>query len=167
MRRVILYSADKTNLKYPIVNLYLVISLILMILLTFMYSAFLDIFYRPQTKFAKVMFSHVSVCPQRGGSPGPHLGGVEGSGLGGGVSRPTPRGVSRPTPGGVSRPTPRGVSQHALRQTPPSRRLLLRAVRILLECILVSVYFPFACQEINYVLVTRFYSSFYNGHFPV
>ena len=32
-----------------------------------------------------------------------------------------------------------GVSKHALRQTPPAprRRLLLRAVRILLECILV------------------------------
>ena len=65
----------------------------------------------------------------------------------GGVSRPKPRGVSpgthlggvsRPTPGGVSRHTPRGVSQHALRQTPPPhRRLLLQAVRILLECILV------------------------------
>ena len=25
------------------------------------------IFYRPQTKFAKVMFSRVSVCPQGGG----------------------------------------------------------------------------------------------------
>ena len=40
----------------------------------------------------------------------------------------------------VSRPTPRGcVSQHALRQTHPrGRRLLLRALRILLECILVD-----------------------------
>ena len=33
-------------------------------------------YYRPQTKFAKVMFLHVSVCPQWGG------------------------GFSRPTPGG-------------------------------------------------------------------
>ena len=42
--------------------------------------------------------------------------------------------------GGVSRPTPSGVcvSQHAPRQTPPIRRLLLRAVCILLECILVN-----------------------------
>ena len=32
-----------------------------------------------------------------------------------------------------------GVSRHALRQTtPPGRRLLLRTVRILLECILVT-----------------------------
>ena len=56
---------------------------------------------------------------RRGGSPGPHLGGV---------SMPTHGGVSRPTPrGGVSRPTPGwGVSQ--------------RAVRILLECILVYLY---------------------------
>ena len=52
----------------------------------------------------------------RGGSPGPHLGGV-----------------SRPTPGGGCV----CVSQHALRQTPPHGRLLPRAVRILLECILV------------------------------
>ena len=63
--------------------------------------------YRPQTKFAKVMFLHVSVCPW-GGSPGPHLGGEGwGAWLGG----------SRPTPGG-SRPR-RGVSQHALWQTLP------------------------------------------------
>ena len=106
--------------------------------------------YHPQTKFAKVMFLHVSVCPQGvgvvsqhagvwpGGSPGPHRGE--------GVPRPTPEGVSRPTSRGVSRPTPRGVSQHALRQTPPSRQLLLRAVRILLECILViaCVWLPLA-----------------------
>ena len=81
--------------------------------------------YRPQTNFAKVMFLHVSVCPQWGG-PGPHIGGrlrglpggvsrptpmgeVEGSGWG--LCRPTPRGVSRPTPGGVSRPTLGGVSR--------------------------------------------------------
>ena len=68
------------------------------------------------------------------------------------VSRPVPReelegsawggGLQAHTRGGEvegSRPTPRGrVSQHALRQTPP-RRLLLGAVRILLECILVSM----------------------------
>ena len=54
-------------------------------------------------------------------------------------------GVQAPGPGAVSRPSPRprgctgpgGVSQHALRQTPPSRQLLLRMVHILLECILV------------------------------
>ena len=35
-----------------------------------------------------------------------------------------------------------GVSQHALRQTPPQgRRLLLRTVHILLECILVLILF--------------------------
>ena len=48
------------------------------------------------------------------------------------VSRPRARGRGCPgLGGGVSRPRPRGVSQHALRQ-PPSRRLLLRTVRILL-----------------------------------
>ena len=124
-------------------------------------------------KFAKVMFLHVSVCPQGGGIPACIAGGIPAClagiqgvsrpkpreklrGLARGISRPTPRGVSRPTPRGVSRPTlegvsrptlegvsrptPRGVcvSQHALRQTPRGR-LLPRAVRILLECILVSV----------------------------
>ena len=90
---------------------------------------------------------------------------VEGSGIGVGFSRPIPRGVSRPTPRGevkesslggspglhlgVSMPTPRGGLQgHAQGEgvgipacteadPPASRRLLLRAVRILLECILV------------------------------
>ena len=40
--------------------------------------------------------------------------------------------------GGISGPGLGGcASQHALKQTPPSRRLLLRVVRILLECFLV------------------------------
>ena len=62
------------------------------------------------------------------GSPGPHPGReVEGSGWG----------ASRPRLGrGVSRPIPGSVSQLVL-YSPPSRRLLLRVVRILLECILV------------------------------
>ena len=59
---------------------------------------------------------------------------VEGSGLGGGVS-------PAPHPGGKLRGLQAqtwGLSQHALKQTPPpSRRLLLREVRILLECILI------------------------------
>ena len=50
-----------------------------------------------------------------------------------------PGGVSRPTLGGVSKPTSRGYpSMHWGR--PPSPRLLLRAVRILLECILVGIF---------------------------
>ena len=79
---------------------------------------------------------------------------VQGSGQGGlqahtwGGPGPHPRGVSRPTPRGcLQAHTWGGVSQHALRQTPPSRRLLLRAVRILLECILVSI-FLFSCDYI-------------------
>ena len=74
--------------------------------------------------------------------PGPHpvgklrgiwVGGLQAHTQGGswGYLRSTPRGVSRPTPVGC-------LSQHALRQNPPPRWLLLRAVRILLECILVS-----------------------------
>ena len=53
--------------------------------------------------------------------PRPGGGGVEGSG-GGGVSRPTPRGGRGPAPRGAG---------------DPPRWLLLRVVRILLECILV------------------------------
>ena len=123
-----------------------------------------SVFYRPQTKFAKVTF-FTCVCHSvhRGrGSPGPHPGGVEGSGWG--VFRPTPkeevegsgsgglqahtrgglqahtRGVCRPTPGGGSAgPHPEGrgcITACTEADTPPSRRLL-RAVRILMECILV------------------------------
>ena len=125
--------------------------------------------YRPQTKFAKVMFLQVPVCPKCGGGGYPNMhcrwypsmpcsrgifrptsrGKVEDSGQEG-FSRPTPGGlqahtwgVSRPTSkGGVSRPTPGGVFQHVLRWTPP-----LWTVHILLECILVVVAFAF-CPKI-------------------
>ena len=82
---------------------YVVLALITRLLLHhYIYEIFYRIFYRPQTKFAKVMFLQVSVCPRGGGA----------------CSR---RGC-----------LVRGVCGH-----PPPRRLLLRAVRILLECILV------------------------------
>ena len=61
--------------------------------------------YRPQTKFAKVMFLQVSVCPQEGGRV---------------------RALGVLSWGG------------AWWRTPPPGRLLFRAVRILLECILVG-----------------------------
>ena len=67
-----------------------------------------------------------------------HRGGVQAKAQGGLL-----RGVSRPRPSGgrVSRPRPRGVCIAACTEAntppPPSRRLLLRTVRILLECILV------------------------------
>ena len=63
--------------------------------------ALLRDFYRPQTKFAKVTFLHVSACPQ-----------------GGGLQAHTQGGGWEVWPGdGGSRPRPGGVSQHALRQT--------------------------------------------------
>ena len=101
------------------------------------------------------VFTHV--CLSTGGFSRPTLRGDWGVWLGGGLSRPTPKGevegagwgVSRLTPGGSPGPHWGGlsrqrrrdgdVSQHALRQTPPNRRLLLREVRILLEYILVLV----------------------------
>ena len=92
--------------------------------------------YRPQTKFAKVMFLHMSVCPQGGlqahtrgrlrgrgwGSPGAHRGSLH--------SHPGKGGSLGPHPGG-------GIPACTEADLPPCRRLLLRAIRILLECILV------------------------------
>ena len=105
------------------------------------------------------MFLHMSVILFMGGGgggggiPACIAGGIQAclaAGLRGGVAsqhalQQVFRGVSRPTPrvGGGS-PGPHWcvcvfvcVSQHALRQTPSHGRLLLRALRILLECILV------------------------------
>ena len=93
-------------------------------------------YYRQQTKFAKVMFLHVSVCPQgggvsqhalqvsvyRGGIPACIAGlpahtqeKVEGSGLGGGVSRPTPGGKLKGLAGGSPVPHPGEVEGSGLR----------------------------------------------------
>ena len=66
-----------------------------------------------------------------GGCPGPGQGGgSRGPGL---VSRPRSGGVSRPRPGSVCIPA-------CTEADPPSRRLLLLMVRILLECILVNTH---------------------------
>ena len=75
----------------------------------------IDCYYRPQTKFAKVMFLHVSVCPQVGRGRA-WQGGVRG---GGGVHG---RGACLP------HMSPRQILQDTVNE---------RAVRILLECILV------------------------------
>ena len=97
-------------------------------------------FYRPQTKFAKVMSSQVSVYPQGWGGSLPHcmLG----------YTRPpwdqadTPR---EQTPPGADTPSrsrhPRGTRHPPGADTPPQCMLgdtgNKRAVRILLECMLV------------------------------
>ena len=84
--------------------------------------------YRPQTKFAKVMFLHLYVILPMGGCLGPGPGGV---------SRPRPR---KCLPGrGVSRPRPGGVCILACTEADHSKRLLLRTVSILLKCILVNL----------------------------
>ena len=83
--------------------------------------------YRPQTKFAKVMFLHVSVCPQ-----GEYL------------ARYPPGQVQ--LPGQVHPPwagTPPGQVHPAPPGSPQEQRMLgdtgsKRAVRILLKCIFVS-----------------------------
>ena len=86
-----------------------------------------SIFYRPQRKFAKVMFLHMSVILSTGGggipaciaggipacfaglggSPGPHPGGSWGVWPGGSPGR----GVLQAHTWGVSRPTPKGALQ--------------------------------------------------------
>ena len=118
-----------------------------------------------QRSWGKVIFSEacVKTYVHRRGSTGPHPRGKL-RGLAGGISRPTPKeeveGSGRGgSPGthprgklrgvavgglqahtqGVSRPTPRGcIPACTEADPPPSRRLLLRSVRILLECILVG-----------------------------
>ena len=142
--------------------------------------------YRPQKKFAKVMFLHLSVIlfmavshprgglllregrdrgspnrgsPTQGGPPGPHKGGLQAHTWGGSPG-PHPGGCPGATPGGSPGPHPGvspgphlgGLQAHTWGRfpgphpggypsmhwgRPPSRWLLLRAVCILLECILV------------------------------
>ena len=95
-------------------------------------------FYRPQTKFTKFIFLHLSV------SNSVHMGGgcLQAHTQRGRLRGLAGRGVSRPTPRGKVEGSGRGVmypSMHSA-DTPPhtcSRRLLLQAVCILLECILV------------------------------
>ena len=103
--------------------------------------------YRPQTKFAKVMFLHVSVIQSIEGYPSMPCKVVSQHALqvSRGVSMPTPEGgVSRPTPRGrVSRPTPGGVCVPACTEADPTCGWLLpRVVQILLERILVEKSFP-------------------------
>ena len=76
--------------------------------------------YRPQKKFAKVMFSQVPVCPQGHGI----------SACIAGLQAHTQEGSPGPHPWGIPASTETSIP-------PRSRRLLLRTVRILLECILV------------------------------
>ena len=120
-------------------------------------------YYRPQRSWGKVIFPEACVknSVHRGGGvsrPTPK-GEVDGSGWGGGLQAHTQGEVEGSGWGGLQAHTQGGrlrglagglqahtqgvsrpggcVSQHALRQTPPSRWLLLWVVRILLECILV------------------------------
>ena len=72
----------------------------------------------------------LSPGPHPGGSPGPHLGGLQAHTQGGCLQAHTQ---------GVSRSTPTGGIPACTEADTPSRRLLLRAVRILLECILVLI----------------------------
>ena len=82
--------------------IYLVNSPDLMVILTCLY-------YRPQTKFAKVMFLHLSVILFTGGVSRPT---PRGGGVGPGGSRPTPKGGLGVWPGGVQAHTGGDVQAH-------------------------------------------------------
>ena len=92
--------------------------------------------YRPQRSYEGYVFT--GVCLSTGGVPGRGVLVPGVPGRGGACSR----GVCSQ---GVCSQGGWLVSQHALRQTPPRERwLLLRMVRILLECILVEISFSFS-----------------------
>ena len=101
----------------------------------------MNIFYRPQTKFAKVMFLQVSVCPRVGGG-GAWQGGVCG---GGGMHS---RGVCVARGAGVAGGW-WGVCMAGGCPPPQILRDTVneRAVRILLECILVVFKFLLLLKE--------------------
>ena len=109
-------------------------------------------FYRSQTKFAKVMFLHVCVCPHEGGSTwaGTHQNQVHTPR----ASTPPPRPGKPPwadTTAGTRYTHP--WTRYTLRQVHPRKQCMLgdtgnkRTVRILLECILVN-----HNMELNYVM---------------
>ena len=82
-------------------------------------------FITVRNEVAKVMLLQVCVCPQWGGSASVHAG------------IPTPRPPGADTPSGPD--TPPDQAPPESRHPPPrERRILLRTVRILLECILVA-----------------------------
>ena len=116
---------------------------------TIMHSCFSVKFYRPPTKFAKVMFSQVSVCPQGGVYPSMYwAGGVSQHALGRGVF---PGGLSLGVVclGGVYRGGIWGTPQTRGRHPPQILRDTVnkRAVRIPLEFILVK--WTFNCLLAN------------------
>ena len=119
------YCSNRTGILSEKITMYSLCNLFI-----YTYLRVICHFYRPQTKFAKVMFLHLSVSHSvhREGGLGPGPGGRLGGLAGGMVSRPRPMGEvegsgwgSRLTLGGgvqthtqgVSRPTPRrGVQAH-------------------------------------------------------
>ena len=98
-------------------------------------------FYRPQTKFAKVMFLQVSVCPQGGVCMVAPRGGVHGCSRGACMVVPRGRawllqGACMFAPGG-----------HGWDMMRYGDTINERAVRILLECILVTLILPLAVVD--------------------
>ena len=102
-----------------------------------------SMFYCPKRSWDKVIFSEACVknSIHMGSLQGHTQGEVEGSGLG--VFRSTPMEKVGGLAGGVSRPRPKRLCIPPCTEADPptSRRLLLRSVRILLECILFVIHF--------------------------
>ena len=91
-----------------------------------------------RNEVAKVMFLQASVCPQGG------WGCLPGADTPGSRHPPTPWEQTPPPGADTPQSRPPSGSRHPPEQThplPPEIRLLLRTVRILLECILLSLIF--------------------------
>ena len=100
-------------------------------------------YYRPQRSWAEVIFSQACVCPQGGGVSASVHAGIPPGADPSPPTRHTPPPRADPTPGSRHNPG----SGTPPEQTPPSLGSRLqhtvneRPVRILLECILVSICF--------------------------
>ena len=107
-----------------------------------------------RAKRAKVMFSQASVCPTQGGLPSwqglPSVGG--GGWLGawcwGLTTYPRTRHLHPPGPD--TYPQDQAPTPHRTRHLPPPSTVNARAVRILLECILVLLFFLSTCVNSNF-----------------
>ena len=107
-------------------------------------------YYRPQTKFAKVMFLNASVCRQGVSRPTPR-GEVERSGWGKGLQAHIQGwGRLRGLAGGSPGPHPEGCIPACLRQTPP-QQMATAGGHILLKTFLFCKIFAKNCMKMEVI----------------